>query len=116
MIPTSAKPRYCSPQPFVRRNSSARFRASALTSGLLRSRDLQYSPAAARMRSRSSRVSGMTLRWAVPEVLVGVVSLVVDTWSACRTLAARAAECRHGEDYGIEPLEIPQLGEIKADR
>src|SRR5262249_29169258 len=116
MIATSAKPRYDSPQPLARRNSSVSWRASALLSGLERSSDLANSPAATRMRSRNSRVSGTTFRWAVLADLGVVFSLVAVTVSPCRTLAARATQRRHGEDYGIQAFEIPQFGEIKADR
>jgi hypothetical protein len=71
-------PTYCSPSPSDFSTVSAISRVDSLVSGFDRSTDLQYSPTAARTRSRSSRVSGTALNAALLSFggFVGGVSLV----------------------------------------
>src|SRR5207248_6831062 len=129
---TMVKPRYCSPRPNPLSNSSAFFCSPGLVSGVERSSVLPKSAAAARTRSRSSRVSGTILKWAVLGRLsfltVGTSAAVVATVESpggaearvvrltAGGLRARPPEGGNRKDYRIELLKIPQLGEVKANR
>src|SRR5262245_19873663 len=62
---TRVNPRYCSPNPICLRRESAWARNSSLVSGRAFSSERAKAAAASRIRSRSGRVSGMTLNWAV---------------------------------------------------
>src|SRR5262245_48288453 len=130
------KPRYCSPSACFWSSPSAICCRAALVRGLERSSGLTNSAAAVRRRSRSSRVSGTTFRCAVlgrfSFFVAASGSAAVGTFGSSKVaikaralrrvggaaseLLASPAEGRHGEDYRIEFLKIPQLCKIKSNR
>src|SRR5262249_55175377 len=134
LMATMANPRYCSPRSIWRSKSSPIRCKSCLVRVRLRSRVSPKRRASARTRSRSSRVSGTTFRWAVlgrRSFFSALVSTAVATVASsqeispasvrlgvCRgggEFASGPSEGRHGEDYRVKLLEVPQLGKVKPN-